>query len=101
MARRARIAVLFTTFIALAITTARAQSLRVMTWNIAHGDFGESAQADFIVAQQPDVVILQEVNSPSQYTVYKALLEQKTSATWDAKYKENCERFGSPDPNAA
>ena len=101
MARKTRIAFLFTTVLVLAgVTPARAQSLRVMTWNIAHGDLGGlAAHADFIVAQDPQVLVLQEV-SPGQEATYEALLEQRTGVPWNVKYKQNCERFGSPDPEA-
>jgi endonuclease/exonuclease/phosphatase family metal-dependent hydrolase len=102
MPGRSHLALLFTTLILLAgVTTAGAQSLTVMTWNIEHGDYTENAQTDFIVTQNPDVLILQEVNSPSQYQTYQTQLQQKTGVTWYVKYKENCEQFGSPDPYAA
>ena len=100
MVRKHRLAFLFTTVMLLAgVTPARAQSLKVMTFNIEHGDHGENLQADFIAAQNPDVLILQEV-SPGAETRYKTLLEQRTFRTWNVKYQPNCERFGSPDPNA-
>jgi endonuclease/exonuclease/phosphatase family metal-dependent hydrolase len=101
MARRIWIAFLFTTVVVFTgVSDARAQSLKVMTWNIQHGEDGENLQADFIVAQQPDVVILQEV-SPGAEGRYKNLLEQRTSRTWNVKYKQNCEQFESdPGPDA-
>ena len=101
MVTRIRLACLFTTVMMLAgVPYARAQSLRVMTWNIQHGEDGENLQADFIAAQNPDVVILQEV-SPGADERYKTLLEQRTLRTWNLKYKPNCEQFyASPSPDA-
>jgi endonuclease/exonuclease/phosphatase family metal-dependent hydrolase len=102
MPGRTRIAVLLTTLILLTgAAGADAQSLRVMTWNIQHADAGEDAQTDFIVTQNPDVLILQEVNYPSQYQTYQTQLQQKTGVTWYVKYKVNCQLNGSPDPYAA
>ena len=96
MVRRILVAFLFTTIIVLTgVTDAHAQSLRVMTWNIQHADDGESPQVDFIVAQNPDVLILQEVNTPNHHLTYKALLEQRTGRPWNAKYKEHCQSGGS------
>jgi hypothetical protein len=72
MAGRTRIAFLFSIVLMLAgVPQARAQSLKVMTWNIEHGDLGGlAAHADFIVAQDPQVLILQEV-SPGQEATYE------------------------------
>lgn len=103
MVNRIRMAFLFTIVLILTTTTgvtdARAQSLRVMTWNIAHGD-NPDAQANFIAAQEPDVLILQEVNAGGQHLTYKALLDQKTGKTWNVTYKESCDRHDDHDPNA-
>ena len=102
MVRTTRLAFLFTIVVLLSgVIPARAQSLRVMTWNIQHGDIGGlAAHADFIVAQDPQVLILQEV-SPGQEATYETLLEQRTGVPWNVKYKPNCERFhASPDPGA-
>ena len=103
MLGRTRIALLLTTTVIVltGVSHAHAQSLKVMTWNIQHADAGENAQTDFIVTQNPDVVILQEVNYPSQYQTYQTQLQTKTGATWYAKYQQNCQQFGSPDPYAA
>jgi endonuclease/exonuclease/phosphatase family metal-dependent hydrolase len=65
-------------------------SLRVLTWNVQHGRTGKYgaydpvSQARFIAAQNPHVVLLQEVqtwteNLPARY---KAVLEQYTGVTW-------------------
>lgn len=98
MIRRIRIASLFIIIVLTGVTTARAQSLRVMTWNIAHGD-DINAQTDFIVTHDPDVLILQEV-SPGQQDTYRSQLQTKTGETWYVKYKENCERDEITDVDA-
>lgn len=101
MVTRIRIAFFLITVIVLAgVTDARAQSLRVMTFNIAHADHGGiDAHTSFIVTQDPDVLILQEV-SPGQEETYRSQLATKTGMPWYVKYKQNCDLNGSPDPNA-
>ncbi len=102
MVRKIRFAFLFTIAIVLTgATTVRAQTLRVMTFNIAHGDHGGiSAHVDFIIARDPDVVVLQEV-SPGQENMYESLLEQRTNRPWDMKYQPNCElNKANPHPDA-
>ncbi|MFP5247318.1 MAG: endonuclease/exonuclease/phosphatase family protein, partial [Thermoanaerobaculia bacterium] len=101
MANRIRIAFLVTTVLVLAgVPQAPAQTLKVMNWNIQHGNEDgighESEQVDFIVAQNPDVVILQEVSTPDHHLTYQSLLQQKTNRTWNLKYKEHCQLTDSP-----
>jgi endonuclease/exonuclease/phosphatase family metal-dependent hydrolase len=64
-------------------------SFRMMTWNIQHGQrkddvFDLAGQVKFIVAQNPHVVVLQEVQtwSENQPAKLKTLLEQQTGVTW-------------------
>lgn len=102
MIRKIRFAFLFTiAIVSTGAATIHAQSLRVMTFNIAHGDHGGiSAHVDFIISRDPDVVVLQEV-SPGQEDMYETLLEQRTNRPWSMKYKRNCERFtADPNPDA-
>jgi endonuclease/exonuclease/phosphatase family metal-dependent hydrolase len=63
--------------------------VRVMTWNIQQGHtragvYDPVAQATFIASQNPDVVLLQEINTSmeNQPARYKALLEQLTGQSW-------------------
>lgn len=98
MGRRIQTALLFTIIVLTGVATVRAQSLRVMTWNIAHGD-NINAQTDFIATHDPDVLILQEV-SPGQEETYRSQLTTKTGSTWYVKYKENCELDETTDVNA-
>ncbi len=64
-------------------------TLRMMTWNIQHGNlkngsYNPSAQAQFIASHNPDVVALQEVETwdENQPQRYKQLLEQYTGQAW-------------------
>jgi endonuclease/exonuclease/phosphatase family metal-dependent hydrolase len=72
---------------------AEGSDLRVMTWNINHGRnsagaYNPVAQAEFIASQQPDVVVLQEINTlaedqPARFT---ALLQQFTGVPWSVQW---------------
>ena len=64
-------------------------TLRIMTWNIAHGrkkdgGYDPYAQAQFIASHNPDVVALQEVQTwdENQPERYRSLLQQFTGQTW-------------------
>ncbi len=64
-------------------------TIRVMTWNIHQGRtkagaYDPLSQAKFIVSQNPDVVLLQEINTTTenQPVRFKAMLEQLTGQTW-------------------
>jgi endonuclease/exonuclease/phosphatase family metal-dependent hydrolase len=66
-------------------------SFRMMTWNIHHGKrkdgvYDLTGQVKFIVAQNPHVVVLQEVQTwdENQPVKLKSLLEQQTGVTWTA-----------------
>ena len=63
--------------------------VRIMTWNIRFGtDVNEvyslPSQVAFMVAQDPDVIILQEVSTFNEYqpTRYRDLLQQYSGQTW-------------------
>jgi endonuclease/exonuclease/phosphatase family metal-dependent hydrolase len=64
-------------------------TFRVMTWNIQHGftasgSYDVYSQAQFIVSQNPDVVLLQEVQTwdENQPPRFQSLLQQMTGQTW-------------------
>ena len=64
-------------------------SFRMLTWNIHHGTrkdgvYDLAGQVKFIVAQNPHVVVLQEVQtwSENQPSKLKTLLEQQTGVSW-------------------
>jgi endonuclease/exonuclease/phosphatase family metal-dependent hydrolase len=66
---------------------------RVMTWNVKHGQnmygsYNPVAQAQYIVSQNPHVVLLQEVQDWSENLPgrYKALLEQYTGVAWHMQW---------------
>jgi len=58
-----------------------AVNLRVMSFNVHHGNAGVTNLASFIAAQSPDVVGLQEVHS-YHVSGYKSELERLTGRTW-------------------
>lgn len=64
-------------------------TFRLMTWNVKHGKdryfrLSLPAQAAFIAAQEPHVVVLQEVQTwdQNQPPMYEAELERLTSVNW-------------------
>lgn len=68
-------------------------TFRMMTWNVKHGrrannTYDPPGQAKFIVAQNPHVVVLQEVQTwdENQPARYKALLEQLTGVKWHLQW---------------
>jgi endonuclease/exonuclease/phosphatase family metal-dependent hydrolase len=70
---------------------ATGSQLRVLTWNIFHGfdinlNYVLPAQVDFMLAQSPDVILLEEVQTwdEDQPSVLQKLLQQKTGQAWSA-----------------
>ena len=67
-------------------------SIRVLTWNIHHGrdtsnNFAVSAQVSLMVAQNPDVIVLQEVSTwDNHQNQIPALLAQQTGRTWASTF---------------
>ena len=64
-------------------------TFRMMTWNIHHGTrkdgvYDLAGQVRYIVAQNPHVVVLQEVQTWTEHqpSKLKTLLEQQTGVTW-------------------
>jgi endonuclease/exonuclease/phosphatase family metal-dependent hydrolase len=64
-------------------------TLRMMTWNIQSGldlnsNYVLPSQVQFIAAQNPDVVVLQEVSmwNEDQPTKFRTLMQQATGYTW-------------------
>src|SRR5687768_11880755 len=58
-------------------------NLRVMSFNVQHGNSGVPNLAAFIAAQSPDVVGLQEVHS-YQTAAFESELERLTGTAWYA-----------------
>ena len=61
----------------------------MMTWNVQSGKglngvYNPGAQAQFMAAQHPDVVVLQEVSrwGSDDGPLYRGLLQQYTGQTW-------------------
>ena len=83
-------------------------TLRVLQWNTHHGGYGTDGVYDtnrlasWIVAMNPDVVMLNEIEKytswgyEDQPAVYKALLQQKTGRTW---YSSFAQEFGQWSSN--
>jgi endonuclease/exonuclease/phosphatase family metal-dependent hydrolase len=83
-------------------------TLRVLQWNTHHGGVGTdnvydpNRLASWIVAMNPDVVMLNEIEkntswgSQDQPEVYKSLLQQKTGRTW---YYTFAQEFGQWSAN--
>ena len=83
-------------------------TLRVLQWNTHHGGYGTDGVYDtnrlasWIVAMNPDVVMLNEIEkytgwgNEDQPAVYKALLQQKTGKTW---YSSFAQEFGQWSSN--
>jgi endonuclease/exonuclease/phosphatase (EEP) superfamily protein YafD len=76
-------------------------NLRVMTWNIKQGrdlynNPNLEAQARFIVSQNPDVVILQEVSiyDGHQPSMYRDQLQSATGRTWYSSWAPSCSTGG-------
>ena len=68
-------------------------TFRMMTWNIHHGKRKDgvldlAGQVKFMVAQAPQVIVLQEVQTwdENQPSKLKTLLEQQTGATWTLQW---------------
>jgi endonuclease/exonuclease/phosphatase family metal-dependent hydrolase len=63
-----------------------------MTWNIHHGRdtsnaFAVQAQVQLMVAQNPDVIVLQEVSTwDNHQTIISNLLAQQTGRTWASTF---------------
>jgi endonuclease/exonuclease/phosphatase family metal-dependent hydrolase len=76
--------------------------VRVMTWNIHHGrDINNApavpAQVQFMAAQNPQIIILQEVSTwDQQQTQIPTLLQQATGVTWASVFapSEPCLKGG-------
>ena len=76
-------------------------SLRIMTWNIQSGlnlahAYALPSQVQFIAAQNPDVVVLQEVSiyNEDQPTIIRTQLQQATGRTWYASWGPACATGG-------
>ncbi|HEX4923075.1 MAG TPA: RICIN domain-containing protein [Bdellovibrionales bacterium] len=60
-------------------------SLKIMTFNVKHGESDVAAQAQFIANQNVDVVLLQEVpdySRPRHYLEYRDRVQSLTGRTW-------------------
>ena len=89
-------------------TSTSSTTLRVLQWNTHHGGYGTDGVYDtnrlasWIVAMNPDVVMLNEIEkytswgNEDQPAVYKALLQQKTGKTW---YSSFAQEFGQWSSN--
>src|SRR5207237_5244945 len=65
-------------------------TLRMMTWNVRSGTdvnsvYSLPAQVQLMAAQNPDIIVLQEVSTWNEYqpTKYRDLLQQATGQTWN------------------
>ncbi|MBA3709540.1 MAG: carbohydrate-binding protein [Planctomycetes bacterium] len=67
--------------LAAAAIGAETPNLTVMSFNIHNSNEGVTNQAQFILAQNPDVVCLQEVN-PGYPTQYQSELQRLSGRTW-------------------
>ena len=81
--------------------TAGGGQLRVMTWNIqsgrdAYGNNNLPAQVNFMAAQNPDVIILQEVSiwDGDQPSMYKTQLQAVTGRLWYTSWAPSCSSGG-------
>jgi len=89
-----------------AATTAGGARLRVMQWNIGHGRgtdgvYNIERQATWMASQDPDVVILNEVEkytswgNEDQPTRLKSMLQSKTGRTWYAHFIQEYGQWSS------